>query len=204
MFQIRLLIVDRSKGLQSFVRQQFETFGFDSSLIKTASDPATALEIARKLKPDFLLTDWFPNDILTGIALYESMLEFSPDCKFALLSTDVGPDKTELANQHGAVFLQVKPCTAADLRAALGKALQQLSAEIPRINSHVGAMTAAAARHLAALKLAEKSYHFVPGDKVHYKGRTDTVLNVIFRQGDMVLQLHGVAGMVSAGDVQKL
>lgn len=204
MFKIRLLIVDSSKGLQSYVRQLFETFGFDASLIKTASDPAAALEIAIKLRPDFLLTDWFPNENLTGIQLHGAIVAYSPECRFALLSTEAGPEKSDLAKQHGAIFLQVKPCTAADLRAALGKALQQLSAEVPRINSHVGAMTAAAARHLAALKLAEKSYHFVPGDKVQYKGRTDTVLNVIFRQGDMVLQLHGVTGMVPASSVQKL
>jgi CheY-like chemotaxis protein len=204
MFQIRLLIVDSSKGLHTYVRHLFETFGFDPAFIKTASSPAAALEIARKLRPDFLLTDWFPHENLTGIKLHEAILAYSPECRFALLSTDVGPEKSDLAKQHGAIFLQVKPCTASDLRTALGKALQQLSAEIPRINSHVGAMTAAAARHLAALKLAEKSYHFVPGDKVQYKGRPDSVLNVIFRNGDMVLQLHGVTGMVSASEVHKL
>jgi hypothetical protein len=42
MFQIRLLVVDSSKGLQSYVRQLFETFGFDPKLIKTANDPTAA------------------------------------------------------------------------------------------------------------------------------------------------------------------
>lgn len=204
MFQVRLLIVDSSKGLQSYVRQLFETFGFDPRLIKTASRPDIALEISMDLRPDFLLTDWFPTEELTGIKLHQEIVAYSPDCKFAMLSTDVGSEKSELAKRAGAIFLQVKPCSAVDLRTALGKALQQLSAEIPRINGHVGEMTAAAARHLAALKLAERSNHFVPGDKVEYKGRADTVLNVIFRQGEMVVQLHGVAGMVPASQVLKL
>jgi DNA-binding NtrC family response regulator len=204
MFQIRLLVVDNSKGLQSYVRQLFETFGFDPNLIRSASKPDNALEISKDLKPDFLLTDWFPNEELTGIRLHQEIVAYSPDCRFAMLSTDVGSERLELAKRAGAIFLMIKPCSAVDLRAALGKALQQLSAEVPRINGHVGEMTAAAARHLAALKLAERSNHFGPGDKVQYKGRTDTVLNVIFRHGDMVVQLHGVTGMVPASQVLKV
>lgn len=204
MFQLRILVVDSSKGLQSYVRQLFETFGFDPTFIKTASRPDTALEISKNLRPDFLLTDWFQNEELTGIKLHQSILAYSPDCRFAMLSTDVGSEKSEMAKRAGALFLQVKPCSAVDLRTALGRALQQLSAEIPRINGHVSDMTAAAARHLAALKLAEKSNQFAPGDKVRYKGRTYTIFNVIFRHGDLVVQLHGVAGMVPANDIQKV
>ena len=204
MFQVRILVVDSSKGLQSYVRQLFETFGFDPSLIKTASAPEAALEIARTLRPDFLLTDWFPNENWTGINLHQAIISYCPDCQFALLCTDVGQEKTEQAKRAGAIFLQIKPCTAADLRTALGKALQQLSAQSPRINSHVADMTAAASRHLAALKLAEKSSHFSPGDKVLYKGRPDTVLNVIFRNGDMVVQLHSRPGLVPATEVLKV
>jgi len=204
MFQIRLLVVDSSKALQSYVRQLFENFGFDPRLIKTTGDPATALEISRELKPDFLLTDLFPNGHLSGIELYQAIVGYSPGCKFALLSTDASAEKFELAARAGAIFLQVKPCSAVDLRTALGKALQQLSTESPRLNSHVADMTNAAARHLAALKIAARAPQFSPGDRVQHKGRTDSVLNVIFRNGEMVVQLNGVSGLVAASEVFKI
>lgn len=204
MFQIRLLVVDPSKSLQTYVRKLFENFGFDPNLIKTASDPASALQLARSLRPDFLLTDWFANATMDGIGLQQAIVSTSPDCRFALISSDTGPDKTALAQSAGAIFLLHKPCTAIELQTALGKALQQLSQENPKINSHVNDMTIAAARHLAALKFAAHSARIVPGDRVKYKGQVDTVVNVIFRKGELVLRLTGVAGTIPVSDVVKV
>ena len=60
MLQIRILVVDPSKGLSRYLRQVFESFSFDSRNIKTAESPQAALELAARLKPDFLLTDQRP------------------------------------------------------------------------------------------------------------------------------------------------
>jgi CheY-like chemotaxis protein len=204
MFTLRLLIVERSKGLQTFVRQLFENFGFDPAVIKCADSPQAALEIAADLRPDFVLTDWFPKEELSGIGLHQKLVLLNPDCKFALLSADVGPEKTEAARNAGAIFLLAKPCSAVDLRTALGKALQQLSAEIPKLNSHVGEVAMAAARHLSALTMAAKLPNFTPGEKVVYQGRTDSVRHVILRQGTMAVQLEGVPGLVPATEVHKV
>jgi DNA-binding NtrC family response regulator len=204
MFEIRLLVVDSSKGLQTYVRQLFETFGFDPSLIQTTGDPETALEISKKLKPDFVLTDWYPGGKLTGIDLFQAIVIHSPECRLGLLSVDVGPEKLEQAKQAGALFLQVKPCAAVELRTVLGQALKQLSSEQPKLNSHVAEMTAAAARHLNMLKLAAASKPLTPGDRVQYKGRTESVLNVVARQGEIVVQLKGVAGFIRSSDVIKV
>lgn len=204
MFTLRLLVVERSKGLQTFVRQLFEDFGFDSALIKCADSPQAALEIAAGLRPDFVLTDWFPKEELSGIGLHQKMLPLNPDCKFALLSTDVGPEKSEEAQDAGAIFLLAKPCTAVDLRTALGKALQQLSAEVPKLNSHVSEAALAAARHLAALAMAAKLPNFSPGEKVVYQGRPDSVRHVILRQGTMAVQLEGIPRLVPATEVHKV
>lgn len=204
MFTIRLLVADSSKGLQTYVRQLFENFGFDPELIKTADSPQAALSIAEELKPDFLLTDWFPKAPLSGIDLYQKILAHNPECQFALLSSETGPAQCEEAKKAGAIFLQAKPCSAADLRTALGKALQQISTENPKLNSHVGAMTSAAARHLSALTVAAKIPTFAPGDKVMYRGNVDTIKHVILRRGETVVQLRGVAGLVPATEVLKV
>ncbi len=204
MFMLRLLIVEKSKGLQAFVRELFESFGFEPELIKTAVNPQAALEIAADLKPDFLLTDWFSGEALTGIGLYQALLAFNPVCQFALLSSEVGPQQTEQARQSGALFLQAKPCSAPELRAALGKALQQLSTANPQVDRHVHAIASAAARHLSALTVAAKLPNFAPGQKVMYQGRTDSVKSVIMRRGELALQLNGTAGLVPSSAVSKV
>lgn len=204
MFTIRILIADSSKGLQTYVRQLFENFGFDPKLIKTADSPQAALKIAEDLKPDFLLTDWSPKAPLSGIDLHQKILVHNPECQFALLSSETGPEHWEEAKKAGAIFLQTKPCSAADLRTALGKALQQISTENPKLNSHVGAMASAAARHLAALTVAAQIPTFTPGDQVMYRGNVDSVKHVILRRGETVVQLQGVAGLVPVTEVLKV
>jgi DNA-binding NarL/FixJ family response regulator len=203
MFKLRLLIADGSKGLQTFVHQLFVNFGFDDALIRMADDPTSALAIARNLKPDFLLTDWFPKNDIQGIALYQQVLECNPACKFALLSTRTGPEETEAAQKAGALFLQHTPCSANELRGALGKALQRLAAANPGVNSHVKDVTVAAARHLATLTAAAQLPTFNPGDKVYFRGRPDTVKNVILRRGEMVVQLQNVEGMVPSVQLRR-
>ena len=203
MFTLRLLVVESSKGLQAFVRQLFENFGFDPELIKTASSPQAALAVAHQLKPDFLLTDWFADGSMNGLDLYQKVLQFNPDCRFALLSADTGAEKTEAAKSAGALFLQHKPCSASDLRAALGSALQHMAKENPKVNKHVSEMTSAAARHLAALTQAAKTPHFTPGEKVFYRGKADSIRNVILSKGQMTVQLEGVAGLVPSGELTR-
>jgi DNA-binding NarL/FixJ family response regulator len=203
MFKLRLLIADGSKGLQTFVHQLFVNFGFDESLIRMADNPEAALAIARTLKPDFLMTDWFPNETTNGIALHQQLLEINPACKFALLSANIGAEESEAAQNAGALFLQKTPCSAGDLRAVLGKALQQLATSNPGVNSHVKDVTVAAARHLATLTAAAQLPTYNAGDKVYYRGRPDTVKNVILRRGEMVVQLQSAEGMVPATQLSR-
>ena len=204
MFMLRLLIVEKSKGLQVFVRELFESFGFSPDLIQSVGSPQAALEAAADLKPDFLLTDWFSGEPLTGIGLHKELLAFNPACQFALLSAEVGPQHMEQARQAGALFLQGKPCSAVELRTALGRALQQLPAANPQVDRHVNAIASAAARHLSALTVAAKLPNFVPGQKVIYKGRRESVRNVILRRGELALQLDGTVGLVPSSAVSKV
>jgi CheY-like chemotaxis protein len=204
MLELRFLLVERSKALQRFLRELFENFSFSPELIKTADSPEAALLIAKDLQPDFLLTQWFPENTLHGIALFQRIQTFNPDCQFALMRPDVRPEHTEIANDAGALFLLPTPCTAAELRSALGDALKLLAVKNPRVDAHVHANTLAAERHLATLKAAAYLPTFKPGDKVVYKGRTDTVKHVILRRGEMVVQLTNDDTLASAIHLEKL
>jgi CheY-like chemotaxis protein len=203
MLNLRFLIVDRSKALQAFLIQLFENFSFETRLIKACDTPAAALAQARELKPDFLLTDWFAGDALDGLALYREILQFAPACQFALLSSNVTAEKKEQAAAAGAIFLLHKPCTAVQLRTALGLALKEIARRNPRVDDHVEVDAIAAARHLEALKFAASQPVFKAGDRVIFRGQPDTVKNVILRRGAATLQLSQGNLLVSPEQVKR-
>ena len=203
MLQIRILVVDPSKGLLRYLGQVFESFSFDSRYIKTAETPAAALEFASRLKPDFLLTDWFEDEPITGLALYGQLRALNPMCQLGLLRTGIEAHHTAAAQQAGALFLLQKPCTAQQLLTALGKALQDLGKKNPMVNAQAKDDAATAARHLATLKRAAELSPFTVGDKVLHQGRPDSVRHTIVRRGEMLVQLEGVEGLVPVSDVQR-
>ena len=203
MLQIRILVVDPSKGLSRYLRQVFENFSFDSRNIKTAENPEAALELARRLKPDFLITDWFEGEALTGLDLYAKLREFNALCQLGLLRTGVEVEHTEAAQRVGALFLLQKPCTAPQLLAALGKALQDLGKKNPMVNAQAREDAATAARHLATLQRVSELVPFAPGDKVLHQGRPDAVRHTIVRKGEMLVQLEGFEGLVPVAGIQR-
>jgi PleD family two-component response regulator len=68
MESISILIVDPSAALQKYVRNFFNERGYTADGIRAANDPQSALKIANELRPSYLLTDWFPNEPVTGKA----------------------------------------------------------------------------------------------------------------------------------------
>lgn len=184
--------------------QVFESFSFDGRYIKQAQTPEDALKLARSLKPDLLITDWFDNEPLTGMALYSAARGLNPLCQLGLLRTGVEPQHTAAAEEAGALFLLPKPCTAAQLLAALGQALKELSKRNPEVNAPAKDDAAIAAQHLAALKRAAQMGPLKPGDQVMHQGRRETVRNAILRRGEMVVLLEGFAEMVPVSDIQRI
>jgi DNA-binding NarL/FixJ family response regulator len=203
MLQIRILVVDPSKGLLRYLRQVFENFSFDSRNIKTAETPEAALELATRLKPDLLLTDWFDDEPLTGLALYSKLRALNPRCQVAFLRTGIEPQHTDAAQQAGALFLLQKPCTAQQLLTALGKALQDVGKINPMVNAQAQEDAATAARHLATLKRVANLAPLKPGDTVVHQGSRATVKHAIVRQGEMMVQLEGVEAPVPVAEVQR-
>ena len=199
MSAVSFLISDRSHALQKFVQQVLASYGFDAASIKTADDPHAAAEIAKSLKPDFLLTDWFPKETLPGIALYSVILKTSPHCRFALLSDSNSPSQKQEAAQAGAMFFLAKPFTADDMRAALGKALEQLAPSHPHIAQRLHSGSQAPSRPVK-LQLPNLP-QFKPGDRVLYANRTESVKHVILRRGELVVQLEGIPGLIEASKI---
>jgi CheY-like chemotaxis protein len=200
MSAVSFLISDRSHALQKFVQQVLASYGFDAASIKTADDPHAAAEVAQSLRPDFLLTDWFAKESLSGIALYRSILKTSPHCRFALLSDSNSPShRQEEAAQAGAMFLLAKPFTADDMRSALGKALEQLAPSHPHIAQRLHSGSQAPSRPVK-LQLPNLP-QFKPGDRVLYANRTESVKHVILRRGELVVQLEGFPGLIEASKI---
>ena len=197
MSAVSFLISDPSPALQTFTQQLLSGYGFDAAAIKTTSTPHAAAEIAASLNPDFLITDWFAKESLTGIALHQAIQKTQPNCRFALLSPVDDPTYILEAEQAGSLFLLAKPFTAEAMRCALRAALEQLAPLHPGIAQKLNAVRNQPKPRPVAVQLANLP-QYKPGDRVVYANRTEVVKNVILRRGELVLQLDGIPGMVEA------
>ena len=203
MSAIRFLIVDASPSLHTFMQQLLTGYGFEAGGIKCVSDPVAALEAARDMPPDFLLTDWFAKEAMQGMELYQKILALNPDCRFAMLSTDASNNARQLAQEAGAIFLMQKPCTAQELRLAMANAMELLAVESPKMSAQIRTRRTTSTP-LAIEGLTAKLPKFEVGDQVMYQGRLASVKYTILRRGELVVQLHGVPKLVYAGDLQKV
>nr|WP_295768530.1 response regulator [Rhodoferax sp.] len=203
MSAVSFLISDPSPALQTFAQQLLAGYGFDAAAIKTTGNPHAAAEIATSLKPDFLISDWFAKESLTGIALHHTIQKTSPGCHFALLSQASGPTHQQEADEAGALFLLAKPFTADAMRAAVRTALEQLAPLHPGI-AHKLSHSASGQKPARPVYVAPPDLpQYKPGDRVIYANRTESVKHVILRRGELVVQLDGIPGMVEASKIKR-
>ncbi len=196
MAAITFLIADPTAGVQHFMQKLLENNGFDPTGIKTASTSQEALEIAETLKPDFLLTDWFANEAVTGIDLFHSIKKTNPYCHFALLSSDITSVQEQEAQDAGALFLLAKPFTVDEIRSELRRAMDQAVKAHPRLAAHVQAQTQATQK--TTTMQPQNMPQYKPGDQVLYLNRVETIKHVILRRGELVVQLQGMSGFIEA------
>ena len=202
MSAVSFLICDPSPALQTFFQQMISGYGFDAAAIKTVGNPQAAAEIAPSLKPDFLVTDWFAKESVTGIALHQQLASINPECRFGLLAHGTHADQAQQARDAGALFLLPKPFSADNARTALARAVDQLASSHPGLVRQVHARHKEATQQWATnLKLPELP-KFKPGDRVTYRGQAEVVQHVILRRGEMVVQLRDVAGMIDPSRIQ--
>ena len=196
------LIADPSPAVQTFVRNILESYGFDAASIRTVSTPQAALEVAADIQPDFLLTDWFGKEALNGIDLHEAVLQHNPACALAVMASAPTAQQQVDADMAGAYFLLAKPFTADEFRGTLAKAMGELAKKHPQIADQV-ATHARGAVKVPRIVLPDLP-QYKPGDQVSYQNRRESVKHVILRRGELVVQLHGVPGMVEATKLKRL
>lgn len=203
MSAVSFLVVDPSPALQTFAQQLLASYGFDAASIKTSANPQAAAEVAASHRPDFLITDWFAKEPLTGIALHQALQKINPHCQFALLTQTTSPTHQQAADEAGALFLLAKPFTADAMRAAVRAALEQLAPQNPAIARKLAPV--ANPQSIRAVYVPPPSLPpFKAGDRVLYDNRVESIKNVILRRGELVLLLDGISGMVEASKVTRL
>lgn len=205
MSSIRFLIADESAAFHTFMRRLLEEYGFEPTLIQTTKDPAAALRVAHTLLPDFLLTDWFGNQSMNGLILYKEVLRTNANCQFALIGAGKTALQKQQADEAGALFFLEKPFTAPELQTALGKALSHLAQKHPKMAHHVNARgNHEASQRPAGLPHIPAPPVYRAGEQVLYKDRPATVKYVILRRGELVVQLQGFPGLVTATEIRKM
>lgn len=198
MSAIHFLVADASPAVQTFLRQLLESYGFEPAWIKTVSTPQVALEVAAVHQPHVLLSDCFSREALTGLALHAQLRQYNPRCQFGLMSAHMDATLVQQAQKAQALFHLRKPFTASEIKGAMAKAMEKLAETHPPIARLLHPTSAQAARQL--MPVMPK---FKDGDTVIYQGRQDTVKHVIFRRGELVVQLRGTPGMVEAYKLQR-
>lgn len=216
---LHFLVADESKGVRTFMEHLLEGYGFDPSGIRSVSNPESALEEAVGFKPDFLVTDWFPNARLNGIELYKKVREESPSCRLALLSNEVTPRHQAEAIEVGSRFLLCKPFTAIQLKDEIKKALAALAFERPDLVARLSAVMAkpvakTVARPATAIKPVHASaesarpapplVQLKPGDHVIYGTKEETVDYVVLRAGELVAHLKSNNSFVPVQKLRKM
>lgn len=199
MSTIHFLVADSSPAVQAFLRQLLESYGFASAWIKTVSTPQAALEVAAEHRPHVLISDCFSGNSLTALAVQAQLLQYNPQCQLALMSAQMDPTLVQQAQKAHALFHLHKPFTASEIKGAMAKAMEKLAETHPPIARMLHPTSAQAARQL--MPVMPK---FKDGDTVIYQGRQDTVKHVIFRRGELVVQLRGTPGMVEAYKLKRV
>ena len=207
---LKFLVVDALAGVQSFSRQLLLSHGFAADSIICCSDPESALAQGLDCAPALLVTDWFGKSALTGVALAERLKSALPGLHLGFLSFEFTPEHEAQAKALGAHFLLKKPFTAEQLRAEMGRALEAMSQELPSVKARLQPAAARPAAVAAAppprprviVPVVPPAPIVKPGDQVVFGGNRHTVMHVVHRHGETVLQLKGQASFVPLDKVK--
>ncbi len=201
--KLRFLIVDPLDGVQLFARRLLEGFGFEASHIQCCADPQTALQQGLAQAPDFLLTDWFPNAGLSGLALYQQLRERHPDCRAGFLSFQITPEIEAAAHAAGSRFLLKKPFDPDALKQALQQSFSWLAQRHPALAARVSAESQGRLDARRRIELPPVPPPLRSGELVRYGGRQHRVTTVVIRQGEQLAQLEGLKDLVPASRLSR-
>lgn len=128
MERYRILLVDDEEKIRESVRMKIDWAGQGFSLVGAAGDGVEALELARRLRPDVVLTD-VKMPRMDGLELCRRLKPLLPGAKLVLISAS---DEFEYARQ--AIRMDVfdyilKPIDALELIGVLGRLRERLDRE---------------------------------------------------------------------------
>ena len=107
---MRVLVADDSRVMRQIVIRTLRQAGYDWEITE-AADGAAALEIAREMDPDLVLSDWNMPE-MTGIELLRGMQAAGMDIPLGFVTSEGSTEMRETADAAGALFLISKPFTA--------------------------------------------------------------------------------------------
>ena len=210
MSTVRFLVADNSLALQTFAKNLIVGYGFDANWVQIAPNPDAALAAARERAPHFLLTDCFSRHSTNGLELVKGLQELRPALRWALMSDKNDETLAAQARALGAMFQLVKPFTAPDIKSAMHKALTAWGQEKEEIASLLHSAqptpdpsrTKSEVRVVPVRQLVPNMTTLKVGDQVLYRGKRDTVRHVIFRKGELMVQLTDAQGIMPAEKVR--
>jgi two-component system chemotaxis response regulator CheB len=140
--KIRIILADDSSTMRKMISQKLASIpAFD--IIGTAADGQEAIDLYKKLKPDFIIIDVFMPEV-DGIEALEEIRKFDPEARVfvysAIAKKHVG-DVFRQITQLGAIDFFEKPSSASEVQGflkSIADSIQQISIHIkPEVVSTV-------------------------------------------------------------------
>jgi two-component system, chemotaxis family, chemotaxis protein CheY len=107
---MRVLVADDSRVMRQIVIRTLRQAGYDWEITE-APNGAAALEIAKEMDPDLVLSDWNMPE-MTGIELLRAIQESGMEIPLGFVTSEGSAEMREQADREGALFLIAKPFTA--------------------------------------------------------------------------------------------
>lgn len=113
-----LLLVDDSKTMRLLIQRAIRQAGYRDLTVCEAENGTEALEKLRTWKPSLILSDWnMPG--MSGIDLLKKLREENNRTPLGFITSEGTKKLRDIAINHGASFIIVKPFSVDELQAAL-------------------------------------------------------------------------------------
>lgn len=134
---VRILVVDDEESIRFSLQRTLERDGYE---VWTAEDGRQALRLGQHHVFDLILTD-LKMEGVDGVEVMRQARAMAPDTAIIMLTGYATLESAIEALRHGAVDYLIKPCSSADIRAAVERGLSQRLRELRR-NQLLNQMTA--------------------------------------------------------------
>jgi DNA-binding response OmpR family regulator len=122
----RVLVVDDEESIRFSLQRALERDGYE---VLTAEDGREALRLVQHHVFDLILTD-LKMEGVDGVEVMRQARAMAPDTVIIMLTGYATLESAIEALRHGAIDYLIKPCSSADVRAAVAKGLSQRFREL--------------------------------------------------------------------------